>query len=199
MLEKNDKSENAPMINDVPEMNELMPEKKCNKKKLKIILVVVLSLIIVGMITAIVLSIVSFKKEKEEKKEEPEPPIEEIILGEIVCKYLLKEDTYSSILNEQFIPPENFTVIIDGKKYEKYENVKLNKTGEYNITYQIKQDNFKMNKMFAEVKNLISVDMISKNNCSLISMEQAFENCKDLTHFSNGYIICIIKIRNFSC
>lgn len=162
MFEKNDKSENAPIISDVPEMNELMPESKWNKKWLKIVLVIVLALISVAMITIIVLSIISFKDEQDEKKEEPIPPIEETIYGEIVCKYLLKEDTYSSILNEQFIPPDNFTVIIDGIKLEKFENIKLNKTGEYNITYQIKQDNFKMSKMFSEVKNLISVDMSSK-------------------------------------
>ena len=43
----------------------------------------------------------------------------------------------------------------------------MNETGEYNITYQIKENNFKMSKMFTEVKNLISVEMTSKEDCIL--------------------------------
>ena len=73
---------------------------------------------------------------------------------------------------------------IDGKKIEKYQNYKLSQIGEYNITYHIREKTFKMNKMFTEVNNLISVEMSSSKNCSLISMEQAFESCKDLTFFS---------------
>ena len=73
---------------------------------------------------------------------------------------------------------------IDGKKIEKYQNYKLSQIGEYNITYHIREKTFKMNKMFTEVNNLISVEMSSSENCSLISMEQAFESCKDLTFFT---------------
>ena len=88
MYEKNDTSDSAPIINDVPDESEIMPGSTFNKKWFKILLVIILSLIIIGMITAIVLSIISFQQEKNEKKEEPQPPIPEKIFGEIVCKYL---------------------------------------------------------------------------------------------------------------
>ena len=185
----NEKNESIPIIKDVPEMKEIDPGYKPPKTWLKIVLIILFIVVVIGMILAIVLSVMSLQNEKEEEKKEPEPPIVEKIFGKIICKYLLKEDTYSNILYEGFIPPKNFDVIIDGKKIEKYQDYKLNQTGEYNITYQIKQNNFSMSKMFTEVNNLISVEMISNGNCSLISIEQAFQNCKDLTHFSiKGFI-----------
>lgn len=184
----NDKSENTmPIINDVPEMSELIPGSKPKIKitKLKIVLTLLYIMVAISMIAIIVLSVISFQEEDEKKNEEIDPiPVEKKIFGKIFCKYLLKEKIYSNILYEGFIPPENFEVFVDGNKIEQYKNYKLNETGEYNITYQIKEKNFKMKEMFFEVNNLISVEMISTENCSLISMEQAFKKCKDLTEFS---------------
>ena len=194
MIDKNE-STIEPIIKDVPDMSDIMPESKTKKisLKFKIIFGIILGAVIIAMITLIVLSIVSFKGSDDENKEDdrkkPEPPIDDTIYGKIFCKYLLKEDIDSNILFEGYTAPEKFEVFVDGIKIDNYHDYKLNKKGEYNITYLIKQNNFSMNNMFTEVKNLISVDMISTENCSLLTIEQAFEKCEDLIDFSiQGFI-----------
>ena len=96
MYEKNDTSDSAPIINEVPDESEIMPGSTFNKKWFKILLVIILSLIIIGMITAIVLSIISFQQEKNEKKEEPQPPIPEKIFGANITGPISFSDIWGS-------------------------------------------------------------------------------------------------------
>ena len=41
-----------------------------------------------------------------------------------------------------------------------------------------------MEKMFKDVEHLISVNITSKTNLNIISMERAFDNCIDLEKFN---------------
>ena len=85
MFDKNE-STNEPIIKDVPDMTDILPEsKKKISLKHKIILGIILGAVIITMITLIILSIAYFQNDKNEDKEDgddrkdPEPPVDETI------------------------------------------------------------------------------------------------------------------------
>ena len=137
--------ENNLLINDVPdrstlisqgiiEKNEKIGDGNNSNKIKKIVLISVGIFLFIALIISLLLIFILNQKE--------EAPSDEKIYGKIICKYLLKKNIYTLILYEGFIVPEKFDIFVDGKKINNYKNYKLNTTGEYNVTYCIKEAKF---------------------------------------------------------
>ena len=105
-------------------------------------------------------------------------------IGKINCLYILENDQVESkLLGENFEIPKTIEIYIDGSKIDNIQNYKLKGKKEYNVSYIIHGE-LKMENMFKNIPYLVKVEMISENNCTITSMQSAFENCVNLSSFS---------------
>ena len=106
------------------------------------------------------------------------------IIGEINCVYDIQEDIENTrILGNEFLNESKLDIYIDNKKIKYNKEYKFNSTGIHYITFKL-YNNLNMDYMFKDIQNLISVEMISKNNGQILSMISAFENCVQLINFT---------------
>ena len=174
------------LVEEDDDTNEKLPKNKFCTKSKQLLFVLFCSLIALTIYLIIIISIIrNEKKDSSEKKTEPEPeppkPKNETI-GYINCTYLVHDNEELNLLNENFEIPLNFTIFVDDEKIETPQKYLSLENGKHNITYIFYND-INMDNMFKDVPYILSIDMSSKNNCSILSMKSAFENCSNLNTF----------------
>ena len=102
---------------------------------------------------------------------------EKKIAGEIKCLYKIIEiSSVTQLLSKEFKKNSKMDILINGTRLNNFVyNYTFTKTGEYQVRF-VFYDKIKMDKMFKDISNLISAEMISKKKLKIISMENAFEN-----------------------
>ena len=156
-------------------------EKQRKKKQLMIGLSIGGGLLIVGLIILIVL--LTTKDKKDDKT-----PVDKS-LGLITCIYNVQIISKPILLiSEEFIlEPNNLEMYVDGEKTKYSKEYQFDERGNHTVQIKIYSD-LNMDYMFKDIKDLISVEMISEKDCQINSMISTFENCEDLEYFNiNGF------------
>ena len=109
---------------------------------------------------------------------------ESSVIGEINCSYDIKSITQNTkLIGNEFTKDSLFDLYIDGKKVQYSKEYKFTSLGKHKVQIKLYQS-LNMNYMFKDVKDLISVEMNSENNCIIDSMISTFENCNKLVDFN---------------
>ena len=87
------------------------------------------------------------------------------------------------LLGNEFNKNSDFDIYIDGTKIKYSKEYKFDSLGKHNVQFKL-QSNVNMDYMFKDVQDLVSVEMISEQNCQILSMESTFEICYGLTEFN---------------
>ena len=106
-------------------------------------------------------------------------------IGEINSIYdIQNSDKKTQLLGKEFKFNIDYRldIYINGKKIKFSKEYKVNDIGETNIKFKLYYD-LNMDYMFKDVSDLISIEMISENNCKILSMNSTFENAKALNQF----------------
>ena len=119
---------------------------------------------------------------KTDPEPEPKPDQKSDLLGKINCIYSLGNKDESRLFSEDFEVPKTFDIYVDNVKINYTNEYKLKEKKEYNVTFFIYGD-FNMSNMFKDIQTLNTVELNSEKKCNITSMENAFQNCKNLTEF----------------
>ena len=119
------------------------------------------------------------------------------VIGEINCSYEIKNIAKNTILiGNEFSKKSLFDLYIDGKKVNYAKEYKFTSLGKHKIQIKL-YERINMDYMFKNVKDLISVEMNSENNCIINSMISTFENCNKLVDFNiSGFNVEQVKSTN---
>ena len=162
----------------------IQKEEEKNWKKYILIGVPILVVIIIIIVLIIILA-------KEDKK------TPHISIGEIL--YTLDIDSNSKeidILGNEYNKQSSFDIYIDDN-LSKYSKKYIFKTTGIHEIKIVLYENINMDYMFKDVKSLISIEMNSTSNASIISMISTFENCNNLENIEvNGFLTNEIKSIN---
>ena len=173
---------------DAGSVNKQIPENKTLKKHItKIIMATVIILLLIIIVIIIISLSLSSSGEKKEKTY-----TDEDIIGKIKCVYNI-EVSNVAILGNDFVKESDFDIEINGKKIKYSKEYHFTEFGQQNITFLI-YNNLNMNNMFKDISSLTSVEMISDKNAKIISMNSAFENCRQLSTFTiSGFNLVDLK------
>ena len=174
------------------EENELSPEmiglksNTLDPQKKKLIIIGAGITLFLLLLIIIILSITSSRENKgnggEGDKEKEHDPSE--VLAEINCIYDVQSKTKETIIiSNDYDKKFDFDIYIEDKKINYAKEYKFPSTGNHKVKFLVYQ-NIKMEKMFKDIPNILSVEMISKKWCKIITIESAFENCQQLSEFS---------------
>ena len=168
--------------NDIPiQGNELSSEliglkKDSNSQKKKLISITIGMTICLILIIIIIIVISSNRGKKIEEKN----PV-----GEINCEYEIQSiSKETNLLSNDFDKKFNFDIYINGEKIIYKKQYQFSKTGNNNVKYIIYDKKIIMDKMFRNIPDITSIEMISYKNCEIISMISTFENCQRLINFN---------------
>ena len=173
-------SEQPLTINDFSDIDEQLKKDSSifsNKKKLFLILgICFLFIIIIAIIVIILLG--SSDNNKENQKDEKASKDKSYI----TCNFDISENLNISILNEEFIKPKFFDILVNDKPIEFSRYYKFETSGQKEIKYIFYGD-FSMDCMFKDISELISVNMTTEKSVAISSMKSAFESCTNLENF----------------
>ena len=178
-------------LNDVD--SEILGRKgTCSKQKLIIISLLGLSFVII-LIIAILIIISARNSEKEgkegkDKKDEDIPIIDIPKKGTIKCIYNIENISLKTqIIGEQYESVTIMEILIDGNKIKFSKVYQFSSPGNHNIDINIYEDTLSMEKMFQNIKRLVSVQLIKEENAEvkITSMISTFEGCENLVTFTN--------------
>ena len=144
--------------------NLIIKDKKYYAKRMKKCLLIWISILTV-IITAIVLYFVL--KPKEDNK--------------IICQYETKTDNENIVL---FNIDDNieFTLIIDDVEYDKKKSHKFEKAGKHKVIFEFENKLNSLKSFFEGNKNIIDADFSRLQTENIISMENLFKDCANLTN-----------------
>ena len=115
------------------------------------------------------------------------------VIGEIICKFDVTHQN-TQIFGEDFIKSSNFKVYIDELPVEYKKEYGFKDYGIHKIKIELYED-LKMDNMFKNIPNLISIEMNSKENCKILSMKSTFKHAKSLQTFNiNGFDATELKL-----
>ena len=118
----------------------------------------------------------SSSDEEEEKK---------LVLGKISCIYNVQTTTQEiKLLGDNYSKESDFQIYIDGKLNRFTKSYTFTSRGSHEVIFNLNGKSINMDNMFYEVKDLISVNMTSENNCQILSMISTFEGCERLEDFN---------------
>ena len=156
-------------LNDVN--SNLVPKESFYQKNKKLVITFFISIGV--LIIVAILAIISVVLNKNSKDQEAS-------LGDIICVFNIKKINENiKILGDDYIKNSNFKIFIDGKEIKYSKEYKFLKYGENIVTFSLLED-INMDKMFKDLDYLISVNITSKSNLKILSMESTFENCNFL-------------------
>ena len=170
-------------IND-QETSIIQKEEENNWKKYILIGVPIVLVIIIIIVLIIILA-------KEDKKSSHDS------IGEILCTLDIDSNTKETdILGSEYNKQSSFDIYIDDN-LSKYSKKYIFKTTGIHEVKIVLYENINMDYMFKNVKSLISIEMNSTSNASIISMISTFENCINLEDIQvNGFLTNEIKSIN---
>ena len=158
--------------------SELTGLNKGEKEQRKKQLIIGISVGAVFIILLIIILIVALSGGSSDDDSSSLPTI-----GEINCEYDILSTEATIILGNEFNKNSDFDIYIDGTKIKYSKEYKFDSIGKHKVQFKL-QNNINMDYMFKDVQDLISVEMISEQNCQILSMESTFENCYGLTDFN---------------
>ena len=105
------------------------------------------------------------------------------VFGEINCLYEIRTTTENTLLlSNEFVKNSGFDIYIDNKKIKYSKEYKFTSVGNHNVKIKL-YEGINMDYMFKDIKELLTVEMISEDNCQILSMISTFENCFNLMDF----------------
>ena len=111
------------------------------------------------------------------------------ILGEIICTYCIKTTLWNTtLLGKEFELNSELDMYLNNKFIIYSKEYKISSLGNHQIKFILYED-LNMNYMFKDIEDLVYVEMMSDNNCQILSMISTFEKTKYLSQ---------IKITGFS-
>ena len=157
--------------------------KKNNKKKflfvgvfgifiLLSLIVAILSLFKIGY-TSSNLRILKLKNFKQNEAK---------VIGEIICKFDVTNKN-TQIFSKDFNKSSNFNIYIDEMPINYTKEYDFTNFGIHNLKIELYED-LNMDNMFKDIKDLISIEMNSKENCKILSMKSTFESAENLEFFN---------------
>ena len=163
------------------ELNYEKNNKKENKKS-QSKMVILLDLLCIFIISLILLNF--FFQRYNIKIKNNMMLIQTSIIGEINCIYEIKSITSNTkLIGNEFEKKSLFDFYIDGKKVTYTKEYKFTSFGKHKVQMKL-YETINMDFMFKNIKDLISVEMNSENNCQISSMISSFEGCAKLTSFN---------------
>ena len=174
---------------------EYIEYKKNNKVNKKYFIIWIL--ICIFFIISISTKLVFLKTEKRRKIKNNLIYSEISIIGNIVCTYDIQNITKSTkLLGNEFEIKSLFDFYIDAKKVQLSKEIKFNSLGKHQMEIKL-YEKLNMDNMFKNIKDLISIEMKSENNCQITSMISTFENCNQLKEFKiDGFDVEQVKSTN---
>ena len=120
--------------------------------------------------------------------------IQTSIIGDINCIYEIKSiASNTKLIGNEFEKKSLFDFYIDGKKVKYAKEYKFTSFGKHKVQMKL-YETINMDFMFKNIKDLISVEMNSENNCQISSMISSFEGCSKLTSFNiSGFNVEQVK------
>ena len=140
-------------------------------KKTKILLFTGISTLLLILIIIIIIIVV--KNINNNKKNEYDK------IAEINCIYNIQNKKETIILGNEFVKNSEFDIYINGQKIKYSKKYQFSSIGINKVQYIIYEE-LGMDFMFKEVSEIINVEMISKKNCKITSMESMFEGAQNL-------------------
>ena len=173
------------------ELTGLNKGQKEQKRKELIMGIIFGSIFLVVIIIIIIVSATSSNSDDEEKKTTPDDGGDEDIptptspsIGEINCVYeILTTSQNTLLLSNEYSKTSDFDIYIDNKRIRYSKEYKFDTTGNHKIQIKL-YNNINMDYMFKDVNELLSVEMVSDQNCQILSMISTFENCFNLNDFN---------------
>ena len=163
-------------LNDEGELVLDNPNAKSQEKWKKIAIIsIALCLALIILIVIIILINISSKSNDKTK----------IKIGEILCTYDIEISSKPTpILSQEFDDSNrNFDISIENNIIEFSKNVTFNSTG-YKYVRFILYGDINMQNMFKGIDSLLSIEMTSNKNGKIMSIESAFENCRNFNSFN---------------
>ena len=162
-------------------------DNKLSKKK-KIIISIVSSIVLLLIVILIILYF-TLSNDSDDNKENQKQ-----ITGIISCIYDIDSNEYETkILSDEFTKDSDFDIYINETKIEYSKKYKFEKKGLTKVEFKL-YNSLNMNYMFKDISSLKTIEMISLNNESIISMISTFENSVNLESFySTGFNFNEIK------
>ena len=159
---------------DFSSSNLVRKQKTIIPKKYLIIGGVIFLIIIITIIIITITFKFNPKNNNENNKE---------IIGQINCIYKNEISVEQiHIISESYEKISDFDILIDGKEIKFTKIYEFSDLKEHKIEYHLYEP-INMNDMFKDISTLISIEMISNKNASIISMMRTFENCINLQSF----------------
>ena len=156
------------------ELTGLNKGEKEQKKKLFIIGGILTALFIIILVIIIVVIASGSKGSNDDNQTLPS-------IGEIICVYYVESSNKNTILlGNDFQKNSDFDIFIDGTKIKYTKEYRFESAGNHNVQIKL-YNNINMDYMFKDVQEIVSVEMISDKNCTILSMISTFENCNYLT------------------
>ena len=169
-----------------------------NKKNKKFFIIggIVIILLIITIVIIIIVTNKNNSDKKEDSKDEDEHEPKNAI-GEINAEYYITSTTSpTNILSSDFNGGSSLSIYIDDKFVNFTKQYIFNSTNQ-KVRFII-FDEINMNKMFKGVKELKIIDINSKKNMKIKSLESAFEDCERLIKFrmSGCELSSIVSVKN---
>ena len=131
------------------------------QKKKQIIIAAVFSVIL--LILLIIIIILATKKSGTSERN---------FKGEIKCVFDV-QSPQTTVFSEAYVKTTDFDIYINDKITKYSKSYKFNNLGKNNVTIKM-YNKINIDYMFKDVKNIISVEMISQNNDKITSMISTF-------------------------
>ena len=157
-------------INNEEISSELTGLNKGDKVRKKHQLIIGLSMGGGLVVVSLIIIIVSLSTKSHEDQSNP--------IGQINCIYNVQtlSEPIPLIGTEFKLGSNSLGIYIDGKQIKYSKEYQFDSRGTHNIEIKI-YSKLNMDYMFKDIKDLVSVDMISEKNCQITSMVSSFENC----------------------
>ena len=170
--------------NDYQDIENQLKESKKNVKRDLIISITIMVLVSIAAIIAYYFIFIKSGKTPDTPIT-PDKPDDDPLgdKSEIICTYLIPYSSNYTIINLEFSKPKDFDILIDNKKINFTNYYYFESEGEKEIKYIFYGD-FSMDNMFKEIRELISINMTTKNKVKILSMKSAFESCNNLEKFN---------------
>ena len=185
MMENNDLKTNFNSsinnVENISEKSESENEPVEKQKKCSIIKILAFSaIILVSFCIILAVIIIVFVRHESTRPFTPEE-----IIGEIKCIYYInKINIKTDILSDKYKNNSEIDIVIDDKRIEFNKKYLFKEEGFHNISFYI-NSNETMDYMFYNITSLVSVELYSRKNITVISMKGSFKDCYNLTKFKN--------------
>ena len=147
------------------------------KRRNLIIIGVSLGILVIVLII-IIISLTTKKKDNDTPSNENKE-----LIGEINCIYDIDSTSTNTLILGNEFKQGNLDIYIDKNVIKFSKEYKFDSVGIHEIQIKLYEE-LNMDYMFKDVKNIISVEMISQKDCKITSMISTFENAKNFQNFT---------------